>query len=120
MQLTFSQRMGNEKMFTRGLVLTDDNGNKRRQYVLYMVSAKRKVTGTNEEKTFRKGEIKKWDSEKEAPGETVWKGDLPGTSEDGPTPTRAFAIAAGLCDEDGKSAGLPEPEWAKLPEEETK
>lgn|SRR5574342_1216587 len=78
--------------FDRDLIVTTDDGVEH----LYSMSMATGPTGT------RSGRIK------DAAGKVVWEGPLP----DGPPPTRAFAVAAGLCDDDGNS-NIPAPAWVK-------
>lgn len=98
MQLKFTERAGKPgvkpwQAFTRDLLVTE--GGVDRAFHLEMETVR--VDG----RRVRVGTITN------AAGAAVWTGKLP----DGPPPTRAFALAAGLCDENGNS-DLPLPEWA--------
>lgn len=121
MQLTFSPRQGVQMtttavlQFARALrIITDDN----KSLDLFMEMKSEPYTppeGSPEASlaaalgitlTKRLGKIYEYDREADMVGEVVWEGELPA----GPPPTRAFAVAAGLCDEDG-SSDIPPPDW---------
>lgn len=106
LELKFTTRQGGHENFERGLVLTDDAG---REQLFYLLM---RTEGEGGSKT-RVGTI--WPAARNAKGELValhadpvWTGELP----EGPPPTRAFAVAAGLCDENGKT-DIPLPNWAQ-------
>jgi len=97
LELKFGTRDGNHEAFTRVLAIREDEGEER-VFVLAMT--------TDPATKKRHGMIAKPDRT------VVWTGELPGDTVAGPPPTRAFAIAAGLCDNDG-GTDLPLPAWAE-------
>ena len=104
LDLRFTTRSGDEKHFDRGLTVDDGTGE--RDFCLSMRSTATGRVGTIR-RAIRRPTL---DGKKilDPVGAPVWEGLLP----DGPPPTRAFALAAGLCDENG-GTDLPLPEWAE-------
>ena len=114
MQLQFGPRHGNEKNFGRALVIRDDTGDVLGAFVLEMSTAKKKrPDGELSDAEERTGKIYATSPNSEGhPVKTekvLWEGTLPA----GAPPSRAFALAAELCDATGDSSKLPLPRWAR-------
>lgn len=104
MDLKFTTRRGSEKAFERGLCLTDDEGRERLFYlVMRTANDKARIGEIFRGRRNHDGTILPADA-----SNPVWKGELP----EGPPPTRAFAVAAGLCDDTGNT-NLPLPSWVR-------
>ncbi len=101
MDLRFGSRAGNHETWSRTLVVRvveakDDDSTAVTEHGPFLLTME-----TREET----GEKKRYGAVHLA-GVKVWSGTLP----KGPPPTRAFAMAAGLCDESGGSGFAP-PAW---------
>jgi hypothetical protein len=92
MKLTFSPRLGDHMNWRREVVVRV-NGTDLGPYTLTMFTAN----------GIRHGEAR------HPSGKIAWKGKC---SPEPTTPLRAFAVAAGLCDEEGNSEITP-PAWLK-------
>ncbi len=110
MKLTFSEREGHREAFERNLVIEAADG-RLLSFRLKMHSEPRPPIvypdGYTRQVSVRVGTITNSENA------VVWTGDLPGDANAGPPPTRAFALAAGLCDENGDSQNMPLPSWAE-------
>lgn len=100
MELKFGPRHGNHQNWQRALVVKDNHGNVQESVLLVMVT-----TRNSDQVEIRTGKI--YASQD---GPLLWEGQLPADSP----PTRAFAVAAGLCDSDGESRDLLRPAWMNL------
>ena len=104
LELRFTTRLGDEKNFERGLTITDSEGRELDFHLTMRATARGRLG------TIRKASRRETlDGKKvlDPVGAPVWEGLLP----EGPPPTRAFALAAELCDENG-GTDLPLPSWA--------
>lgn len=99
MDLKFSTRAGGHEAFERGLVIDHEH--------IFMLSMTTDLERGVRVGVIRPGRVAE-DGAIVAAGDPVWQGDLPV----GPPPTRAFAMAAELCDEHGNTE-LPLPAWVK-------
>lgn len=107
MELHFGPRHGGHLNFQRALVIRDNDGDVLKAVVLQMTTEK-----DADGKDIRRGRIFATAPNPHgvpvATDLVLWSGALPMD----PPPTRAFALAAELCDDNGDSSGLPLPAWA--------